>query len=1148
MSRLSIYKVLAVGLTCSSIITSINYPVYAEEKSTVCLENEINDQDITETEQTIEQLVEEESYFDLEEDSQTEIIQEKESESIDETQILEDSETDLFSEFTEDNKFETDFTFEENSKSEEFTEFEEVLKTETDMDVESTMDESAEMEDLNGNNLDAIKESFASAYVISGNYGENLGSNVKYTLTGNETDGYTLSLTGEGKMFSIFGITYVSKLCPWQSYKKYIKHISIDEGITNIGAFAFYHCSYIEGDIKIPSTVTEIEKSAYLGCTRLTGILEIPDGVTKIGSNAFYGCEKLTGVKLPSTIEYIGETAFRYCSGLVGKVEIPSSVTYLAEDAFATCPGLKRIVNNSEYSLTLPSSSDTWWIKLGDTEGTHIDTIANGTAIRMPMEIIVDGIIYKVISNASSSVNGTAELIDGTGYFSSNLTIPSVIADEDGNSYDVITIADEAFKNCADITGTITLPSTLKTIGDSAFWGCTGLMGDLVIPNGVTTIGEDAFWDCENLNGTLTLPNSLTSLGDAAFESCEKLSGTLSIPVGLNIIPDNAFAFDSGFSGTLEIPENITSIGASAFEECTGITDIIIKSTFGEVNDYAFNRCFSLNRVYISSGVNSIGEQVFYDTEKESNLTIIVYADESSYAYKWAVDNGFYCVSTNFWNEPIYKISFDSNGGNEITSYKLVVNNNIYGSLPQITKTNYDFLGWYTFDGNEIKQDSIVNLSEDQILYAKWQEIKGFEFTEEVKDSRLGNTCGSINISLKKMSYTYTGSEIQPAPTVNYIYQEYDSNRNLGKFKKQKLVQNVDYTISYENNINVSGEHKIIIKGIGDFYGEITKTFTIEPKLAKNLTIEPIADWGGTFEEISNKIEDIVIIRDGIFTVEPSNYDVNISKGTSAKGEAYATVTIAVKENYTGDASKAKTTFNIVDKNKKIDASNLVLTVKSNSLTYTGKALKPKVNVTDATGNKVSSKNYKLIYKNNINAGKGTVYAVGKNDYYGTSNSISFIINPRNFSKVKITKLAKIMFRSSVDDIHPIIKDGNTVLKEGIDYRVTFETSNGLSLFGMKSKKITVTIENLSSNYTSGTKTSSLIITPRNIKSTMMCVITVDKEQAEDKTKPSVTVKYAGKVLTEGEDYTLKYSGDTIKGSIKITGVGNYIGTRTIKF
>ena len=50
--------------------------------------------------------------------------------------------------------------------------------------------------------------------------------------------------------------------------------------------------------------------------------------------------------------------------------------------------------------------------------------------------------------------------------------------------------------------------------------------------------------------------------------------------------------------------------------------------------------------------------------------------------------------------------------------------------------------------------------------------------------------------------------------------------------------------------------------------------------------------------------------------------------------------------------------------------------------------------------------------------------------------------------------------------------------------------------------------------------------------------------------KPKVTVKYDGKTLTEGTDYTVKYSSNKNAGTatVKITGKGNYTGTVTEKY
>jgi hypothetical protein len=59
---------------------------------------------------------------------------------------------------------------------------------------------------------------------------------------------------------------------------------------------------------------------------------------------------------------------------------------------------------------------------------------------------------------------------------------------------------------------------------------------------------------------------------------------------------------------------------------------------------------------------------------------------------------------------------------------------------------------------------------------------------------------------------TYSGSEIKPKPTVTF-----DGNI---------LTENVDYTLSYENNINM-GTASVTISGLGNFTGSVTKTFSI---------------------------------------------------------------------------------------------------------------------------------------------------------------------------------------------------------------------------------------------------------------------------------------------------------------------------------
>ena len=64
-----------------------------------------------------------------------------------------------------------------------------------------------------------------------------------------------------------------------------VTKITIPEGVTSIGDWAFYECSSLT-EITIPDSVTSIGDSAFDGCTSLTEIT-IPDSVTSIGDRVF---------------------------------------------------------------------------------------------------------------------------------------------------------------------------------------------------------------------------------------------------------------------------------------------------------------------------------------------------------------------------------------------------------------------------------------------------------------------------------------------------------------------------------------------------------------------------------------------------------------------------------------------------------------------------------------------------------------------------------------------------------------------------------------------------------------------------------------------------------------------------------------------
>jgi hypothetical protein len=117
--------------------------------------------------------------------------------------------------------------------------------------------------------------------------------------------------------------------------------IDIPEGVTSIGANAFYYSSKFDGTVSLPSTLTYIGKEAFNGCSKLTGDLIIPDGVTVINPAIFANCTNLNGsLHIPANVTSIADNAFQSCSNLKGPLSIPSGVKSIGKQAFYLCKKL----------------------------------------------------------------------------------------------------------------------------------------------------------------------------------------------------------------------------------------------------------------------------------------------------------------------------------------------------------------------------------------------------------------------------------------------------------------------------------------------------------------------------------------------------------------------------------------------------------------------------------------------------------------------------------------------------------------------------------------------------------------------------------------------------------------------------------------
>lgn len=175
---------------------------------------------------------------------------------------------------------------------------------------------------------------------------------------------------------------------------------------------------------------------------------------------------------------------------------------------------------------------------------------------------------------------------NGNNSYTGAITIPDNILYQ-GQSYDVVGIADNAFKGSTALTSVI-IPNSVKSIGYNAFYGCSGLES-IEIPDGVEKIDKYAFNGCTKLS-KVVLPESDIIFGNNIFSGCT------SLPVIDNLRYADTYlveAVDKTLT-TYNILETTKYIGSDAFNKCSNLSKIKIPEKVRFVGEYAFDDCKSL--------------------------------------------------------------------------------------------------------------------------------------------------------------------------------------------------------------------------------------------------------------------------------------------------------------------------------------------------------------------------------------------------------------------------------------------------------------------------------------------------------------------------------------------------------------------------
>lgn len=213
-----------------------------------------------------------------------------------------------------------------------------------------------------------------------------------------------------------------------------LEEIIIPDGVSTIGATAFYYCTGLTA-VSIPGSVTSIGADAFNNCSELNSIT-LGTGIQTIGNNAFNYCSKLTSITIPASITSIGVEVFEQCAkltsinvasensdyasengvlfnkakteliacpgGKTGQYIIPTGVTTIGENAFEACFGLTGVIMPDSVTLIKTYAFNSCWALRSLTLGNSILTIESGafactglTSVTIPSSVtsIGDGVV-----------------------------------------------------------------------------------------------------------------------------------------------------------------------------------------------------------------------------------------------------------------------------------------------------------------------------------------------------------------------------------------------------------------------------------------------------------------------------------------------------------------------------------------------------------------------------------------------------------------------------------------------------------------------------------------------------------------------------------------------------------------------------------
>lgn len=359
---------------------------------------------------------------------------------------------------------------------------------------------------------DASVQTEGNGNTVSGECGQNL----TWVF---DRDSGELTISGSGKMYDYNCYGYYEEpglaYAPWRSYQDQIISVTIENGLTIIGACAFMACENLTS-VQFPDTLVEVRHDAFGLCA--LEALTLPDGLETIGGSAF-SWNPLKTVTIPDSVGYVGQGAFD-CNGKLETVTIGPDTRLNYDTWYPIFSGndftIRGFTNSmaEDYARILGCSFESIGGNQWDDEGQCGDKVS----------------WHLDFTTGFLKIDGTGDMwnFNGTWMY-------------DQDDYEVIWNNDWELPPWSKYRGKIFVVSIadgVASIGQNAFESCDNLV-DVSFGSALTSIGFQAF--LSTAVDQIVLPDSVTDIEHHAFNWCGRLY-EMRLPENLKRLEENAIA------------------------------------------------------------------------------------------------------------------------------------------------------------------------------------------------------------------------------------------------------------------------------------------------------------------------------------------------------------------------------------------------------------------------------------------------------------------------------------------------------------------------------------------------------------------------------------------------------------------------------